>query len=263
MAQPAPLIDSHCHFDFSDFDRDRALVWQRCQNLNIEALLIPGVEPGQWPVARDLCLAHPGWRYAVGLHPWYSEVYLQHNSLAQLKHSLLSAARDKLCVAVGECGLDKLKGMDMQLQRQILQLHIDVATQLNKPLILHCVKAHEQLLAELKATPPPAGAVLHAFSGSVQLARQYVALGLVLGAGGVFTYERAKKTRQAFAEIPLDNIVLETDAPAMAPSWVGRGQRNSPEHVAEIARALAELRGQPEDEIRRRCSDNCRRLFAF
>ncbi|HEY0892744.1 MAG TPA: TatD family hydrolase, partial [Cellvibrio sp.] len=145
-------------------------------------------------------------------------------------------------------------------QQQLLTIHIDVANQLHKPLIIHCVRAHNELIALLKKSKAQVGGVIHAFSGSYEVAQQYVDLGFYLGIGGTITYERAQKTRAAAAKIPLECLVLETDAPDM-PLYGKQGQRNSPVNIPQIAQVLADLRGIAIDEIAAATSRNAMRLF--
>jgi TatD DNase family protein len=148
----------------------------------------------------------------------------------------------------------------LELQQQLLAIHIEVANQLRKPLIIHCVRAHNELIALLKKNKAEVGGVIHAFSGSYEVAQQYVELGFYLGIGGTITYERAQKTRAAAAKIALEFLVLETDAPDM-PLQGKQGQRNSPENIPQIARVLADLRGVTVDEIAAATNHNAMQLF--
>src|SRR5690606_37745894 len=139
------------------------------------------------------------------------------------------------------------------IQQQILALHLELAQELKKPLIVHCHKAHNELIAQLKHYQLSAGGVIHAFSGSLEMAQIYRDMGFLLGIGGTITYERAKKTRNAVKHIGLDALVLESDAPDM-PLHGRQGQRNSPALIPLIAQALAELQEVPVDEIARATS---------
>lgn len=276
------FFDSHCHFDFAEFNADRATLWQTCRALGITRLLMPGVTPDQWQIAAQLCARYEGLCYAVGLHPHWIEQqqWLQKNtaglldeptrekSIALLCDAITQSRDDDqyhgenktYCVAVGECGLDKLIGTPMDLQKQLLAIHLSVANQFHLPLTLHCVRAHNELIALLKKNKPEVGGVIHGFSGSYEVACEYVALGFYLGVGGTITYERAQKTRAAVAKIPLENLVLETDAPDM-PLQGKQGQRNSPEYIPLVAQVLADLRSTSIDEIAAVTSSNALRLF--
>lgn len=252
------FFDSHCHFDFIEFNVDRAALWEACNQQGIARLLMPGVTPAQWQGAVQLCEQYSGLCYAAGIHPHWIEQqqWFQKNAHGLLDektqekiHTLISdeiaqsvEGGARSCVAVGECGLDKLIATPMELQQQLLAIHIDIANQLHKPLIIHCVRAHNELIAQLKKSNIHSGGVIHAFTGSYETARQYVEMGFCLGVGGSITYERAQKTRTAVTKIPLEYLLLETDAPDM-PLQGKQGQRNSPGNIPLVAQVLAELRG--------------------
>ena len=270
------FFDSHCHFDFVEFDADRTALWRACNVQGITRLLMPGVAPEQWKIAAQLCAQNEGLCYAAGIHPHWIErqQWFQKNAMGLLtaptQEKIAALIRDEIvqstngskdqCVAVGECGLDKLIATPIELQQQLLDIHIDIAKQLQKPLIIHCVRAHNELIVQLKKAKPDSGGVIHAFSGSYEVAQQYVDLGFYLGIGGTITYERAQKTRAAVTKIPLDYLLLETDAPDM-PLHGKQGQRNSPETIPQVAQVLAELRGVTMQEIAAATSSNTMRLF--
>lgn len=268
------FFDSHCHFDFLEFNADRAALWRACNAQGITQLLMPGVSPGQWQTAAQLCVQYAGLCYAAGIHPhwieqqpWFQtdsnnllDMAVREKIAALIQHEFTRSENIARCVAVGECGLDKMIKTPFELQQQLLTLHIDVANQLHKPLIIHCVRAHNELIALLKKNKAEVGGVIHAFSGSYEVAQQYVDLGFYLGIGGTITYERAQKTRAAAAKIPLEFLVLETDAPDM-PLYGKQGQRNSPEYLPQIAQVLADLRGIAIDEIAAATSRNAMGLF--
>jgi TatD DNase family protein len=249
------FFDSHCHFDFAEFNADRAALWQACNRQGITQLLMPGVAPGQWQRAAQLCEQYPGLCYAAGIHPhwieqqeWFNKNDAglldekTHEKITQLLRAELGQSGDSFCVAVGECGLDKMIATPIEVQQQLLALHIDIANQLHKPLIIHCVRAHNELIALLKKHNANSGGVIHAFTGSYETAQQYVGMGFCLGVGGAITYERAQKTRAAVSKVSLEYLLLETDAPDM-PLQGKQGQRNSPEYIVQIAQVLADLRG--------------------
>lgn len=250
-----PLIDSHCHFDFDVFDADRDAVWARCRAAGLEGLLIPGTDPAQWRRAAGLCENRPGWFFAAGIHPWWPQT-----ASGDWREAWARALSHPRCRAVGECGLDKLVEYPLDAQIPLLETHLAEAAERDLPVILHCVKAHNELIRCLKRHRLPRGGVVHAFSGSAEQAHTYWSMGFRLGVGGVITYERARKTRRAVAEVPAEALVLETDAPDM-PLAGRQGERNSPEYLPEIARELAALRGCPVEQIARLTSDSARALF--
>ncbi|MBX2857976.1 MAG: TatD family hydrolase [Cellvibrionaceae bacterium] len=252
------LIDSHCHFDFSEFDNDREALWSQCRQANIRRLIIPGVTPGDTSKALALCGELPGVYCAAGLHPWWipSDAGGDRALLAQLS-GILS---NNKCVAVGESGLDSLIELPMKRQVTWFERHLSLAQQYKLPVIIHNRKAHSALLRSVDELPPPCGGVVHAFSGSFELGKQMFNRGLLLGIGGGITYPRANKTRAAIASLPLDALLLETDAPDM-PLWGKQGERNSPVNLPEIAACLAELKNLTTEQIIEHTTRNALRLF--
>ena len=251
------MIDSHCHLDFDCFDADREQVLKCCTELGIERILIPGTEPSRFDKLLLLqqqysnSNLYPALDIAFGLHPYF----LSENSdkeLEALEHALIKH-REKL-VAVGEIGLDYglIEGLiqrdlddsrkvDKATQQKVFIAQLELAKQYELPVILHHRKSHNDLIRFIKQTGFEFGGVIHAFSGSLQIAQQYIDMGFKLGVGGTITYPRAQKTRETIAQIPLEHLLLETDAPDM-PIYGRQGARNSPEYLGEIADSLAELK---------------------
>lgn len=264
MSNSPVLIDSHCHFDFPVFDADRAAVWAAANANGVSQMIIPGVAPEQWSTAAQVSREFPGIFRAAGIHPWWVKGLLSGDDCQARVDELREALRRELvtdsCVALGECGLDKLKEVNLERQQRLFAMQVELASELELPLIIHCCKAHNEVIALLRRHRLPAGGVIHAFSGSTQIAKTYVELGFRLGIGGTITYERARKTRQAVANVPLTALLLESDAPDM-PLCGRQGERNSPQYLPDIAQVLAQLRGQPLEEIILQTSDNSRRLF--
>ena len=253
------MIDSHCHLDFSAFDSDRESVWQQCQQSGICALVIPGVYPEQWPVAQTLSESLNGVYFTAGLHPWWlAQVKVDQDFSKQLSKVLDHSN----CVAIGECGLDAAITMPLQEQRAVFEQQIALACDRNVPLVIHCRKAHSEVLALLKRFQPAKGGVIHGFSGSQAIAEAYWKLGFYLGVGGTITYQRANKTRQALEAMPLESLLLETDAPDM-PLQGKQGGRNSPLYLPEVGQALADLKQLPLADIIQQTTDNSCRLFSI
>lgn len=252
------MIDSHCHLDFSPFDEDREEVWRQCLALGIEQLVIPGVEPVQWSKAAEISERFEGIYYAAGLHPWWvADWQAESQSLTAL---LAAELENDRCLAVGECGLDGLIEIPLEQQLPVFEEQLSLADSLNKPVIIHVRKSHQQVLGLLKRHSLKAGGVVHAFSGSLELAQSYWQQGFYLGVGGAITYPRANKTRQAIAQMPLASLLLETDAPDM-PLSGQQGQRNSPIYLPKVAAQLAQLKQCSLADIQQKTTDNSRRLF--
>ncbi len=245
-------IDSHCHLDFPELDSGReAMVWQ-ARAAGMSHLLIPGVAVSHF--ARQQAVARQyGFHCAYGLHPWYAH---EEDDLLRLEGWL----QQPECVAVGECGLDKLRGPPLERQIPLLEAQLELARQRQLPVVLHGVKAHEALLRLLQRQPLPAGGVLHAFQGSAELAKRYLKLGLHLGIGAAFTRPNAQRWRAVLAGLPGERLLLETDAPALRPAWVEQGP-NRPDYLPAIAEALADLRQQPAADLLRQTRQTTLNVF--
>jgi TatD DNase family protein len=259
------LMDSHCHFDFSEFDEHRLELWSLCRENNIQHLLIPGVHPDQWLTSYELTKTLVGVKCAAGVHPWWiaklSDINLDDQGLsASLLKYLQKALQQVNCVAIGECGLDKTISTNFELQQIIFEQHIRCACDTGLPVIIHVRQSQNETLLLLKRLKPAGGGVIHGFTGSLDLARQYWALGFYLGVGGSITYPRANKTRQTLAKMPLEALLLETDAPDM-PLHGFQGAPNSPLKIVNIAQALAELRTETIEDIARQTTENAHQLF--
>lgn len=244
MGRPSPynecmeLFDSHCHLDVSEFDADRAAVLARARSAGVGQMVVPAVDAAGWPTLLELCRRETGLYPALGLHPIYIAQHREAD-LVELRR-LVAAERP---VAIGEIGLDFfVQGLDRERQQWLFEQQLQIAAEFHLPVLLHVRKAHDPVLATLKRLKFPHGGIAHAFNGSLPQAQQYIALGFKLGFGGMLTYERSSKLRQLARELPLQAIVLETDAPDMTPA-AHHGERNSPEYLPEVLQVLAMLRG--------------------
>jgi len=256
------LFDSHCHFDFDVFGDvgERERLWENCQLAGVQQLLVPGVEPEQWDLSYTLTESLSGLVMSAGVHPWWVKK-LNGNILdsAQLKQLEQCLSRDK-CVAVGECGLDASIELGLDKQQAIFEQQIQLACHLGLPLVIHVRKTHNETLKLLSHYRPKAGGVIHGFTGSIDLARRYWKLGFYLGIGGSITYPRANKTRETVKLMPLQSLLLETDAPDM-PLKGFQGEPNSPLKLRGVAHALADLRGDTLETVCHTTTENSRRLF--
>lgn len=249
------LFDSHCHFDFAEFDYQRDDQWRQCIASGVSRLLIPGVEPKQWSMANDLSMAHSGIFMAAGLHPWWvAKAELPDHIQWQV---MLSS---EVCVAIGECGLDGCIDVPMSQQISVFEQHLRMAVEYEMPLIIHVRQAHNEVVRLLKRYKPIGGGVIHGFTGSVELAMTYWRMGFCLGIGGAITYPRANKTRAMVAAMPLASLLLETDAPDM-PLHGAQGKANHPLRLIDVAKTLAVLRDESFATIAAATTANANRLF--
>ena len=253
------LIDTHCHLDFSAFDEDRTQVLSNCREQGVEKIIVPAVAQSNWLSVLELCEKDTGLFPALGLHPVFTEQH-QDSDLLELE-ALLSSHRDQV-VAVGEIGLDYyIQEPDKVKQSALFEAQLQLARQADLPVILHVRKAHDQVLDFLKSISVKGGTA-HAFNGSLQQAKKYIELGFKLGFGGTMTYENANKIHSLVKQIPLENIVLETDAPDMVVAS-HKGQRNSPEYLPKILQALANIRGETVQQLAKQTTENANAVFSL
>ncbi|HYN78553.1 MAG TPA: TatD family hydrolase [Lamprocystis sp. (in: g-proteobacteria)] len=232
------MIDTHCHLDVAEFDPDRAVVWQRSRAAGVAALVIPAIHRAGWPRLLSLCTTDADLYPALGLHP----VYLDRHADADLT-ALERAVADSRPLAIGEIGLDYVvRDLDRDRQQALFEAQLQIARAADLPVLLHVRKAHDQVLATLKRIRVRGG-IAHAFSGGIEAARRYLDLGFALGFGGMLTFERSTKLRALAAALPVDAIVLETDAPDLTVA-AHQGERNSPEYLQDVLAALAQVRGE-------------------
>jgi TatD DNase family protein len=249
------ILDTHCHLDAAEFDADRPAVLQRAVEHGVCGIVIPGVSAAGWRGLRDFCAGDSRLYPAYGLHP----VYLEQHRVADLQ-ALETWLEREPAVAVGEIGLDfYVDGVDRQRQQALFEAQLQLARAADLPVLLHVRKAHDQVLATLKRIRV-CGGIAHAFNGSLQQAEQYRDLGFRFGFGGMLTFERSRKLRTLARELPLQDLVLETDAPDLTVAQ-HRGERNSPEYLPFCLAALAEVREEPMEELARSTTANAREVL--
>ncbi len=249
------LIDTHCHLDVEEFAADRDAVLARARANGVSAIVVPGVLADTWDGLLSFCASAADLYPALGLHPVY---IAQHRdaAIAQLAHR----AGEQRLLAIGEIGLDYyVEGLDRMRQQTLFEAQLEIARSCGLPVILHVRKAHDVVLSTLRRIRV-VGGICHAFNGSLQQAAAYRELGFRLGFGGMLTFERSSKLRALAQALPLEDIVLETDAPDMTVAQ-HRGERNSPEYLPYCLAALAQLRMLPEAEIAAQTSANARTVL--
>ena len=240
------FIDTHCHLDAAEFGNTQSALVKEALAAGVSTMVIPAVERANFATVKDLCAQYPACVPAFGIHPMYVD---------SAAPSDLDALREYLQqhnpVAVGEIGLDFfVENYDQEKQEFYFSAQLKLAHEFNLPVLLHIRKATDTVLKHLRRTPVRGG-IAHAFNGSAQQAAEFIKLGFKLGFGGAMTYPRATKLRELAASLPLDSIVLETDAPDIPPEFLQRGQPNRPEYLPRIAETLAQLRNMPLQEIAR------------
>jgi TatD DNase family protein len=259
MPRPPDLVDSHCHLDFPDFADELPAVIARARSAGVTRMLTICTRLRLEPAVRAIAEAHPGVLYAAGTHPMHSA----EEPLASVAQLVALAAHPRL-VGIGETGLDYFYTADTR-PRQIesLLIHIEAARQTGLPLIIHA-RAADDDMARILAAEHRAGAfgcVMHCFSSGRALAETALGLGFYLSMSGIAAFPKSAEVRAIFADAPIDRILLETDAPYLAPP-PHRGRRNEPAYVALTAEVGAQIHGLTLAEFARVTSANFDRLFA-
>lgn len=260
-APPAPqpaLVDSHCHLDFPDFEGEQDQIVARARAAGVTRMVTICTRLRLEPSIRAIAEAHEGVFYAAGIHPMHAA----DEPRTSVEELVALSAHPKF-VGLGETGLDyHYTAESAGIQVESLRIHIEAARQTGLPLIIHSRDADEDM-ARILTAEHAAGAfscVMHCFSSGPELARAALDLGFYLSMSGIAAFPRSTELREIFAAAPADRILVETDAPYLAPPPF-RGKRNEPAHVVHTARAGAALFGMTEAEFAAQSSANFDRLF--
>lgn len=249
------LVDSHAHLDAPEFDADRDAVLARARAAGVMRQIVPAVNAAGWPKLRDLCATEVGLLPAYGLHPMYLDDHRE-THLAELR-TWIERERP---VAVGECGLDFfVEGLDPARQERFFDGQLRLARDFDLPVVVHARRAVDAVLAAIRRFGPLRG-VIHSYPGSADQAKRLFDLGFLVGIGGPVTYERANRLRTLAATLPIECLLLETDAPDQ-PDRDHRGQRNEPARLVRVLDTVAELRGMTPTELAAATTANAERLF--
>ncbi len=249
------MIDTHCHLDATEFDVDRDAVFAQAIEAGVTKIVVPSVERANFGAVASLCREHTQCRATYGIHPMYVD-RAQESDLDALRTML----KNEPAIAVGEIGLDRfVEPRDEVKQHFYFVEQLKIAKEFDLPIVLHVRRAVDAVLKELRRMKL-CGGIAHAFNGSRQQAEEFTKLGFVLGFGGAMTFTRALHIRELAARLPIETIVLETDAPDISPHWLN-GSRNSPDQLPQIAQTLAELRAVSVAEIISATSKNAIRAL--
>jgi len=250
------LIDSHSHIDFTEFDHDRSEAIARAEKAGISQIIVSSTTAERWLLVNNVVENYPSICHAAyGLHP----MFMQDHKAEDLDR-LKSWLKNNKAVAVGEIGLDFfIDDPEEDAQISLFVSQLEIATELNLPVIIHARKSLDIVLKHLRLFPGIRGSV-HSFSGSGQQAQQLIDMGFYLGFGGPITYTRATKLRKLLIDLPLDALLIETDSPDQ-PDYQHHGQRNEPAYLLIVAQAIAELRNVDIGLIAEATSKNARALF--
>jgi TatD DNase family protein len=253
------LVDSHCHLDFPDFADELDAVVARARAAGIGRIVTISTRVAKHAGLIAIAERFPDVFCSVGTHP-----HNAHEELDVTAADLVARARHPKVVAIGEAGLDyHYDYSPRDAQERGFRSHIAAARETGLPLVIHAREADDDVarILEEETGRGPFPAVLHCFTGGRDLAMRAIALGLSISFTGILTFKKSDELRAIAAELPADRILVETDAPYLAPGKF-RGKRNEPSYVVETARVLAETRGVAFDEIARQTTENFFRLFA-
>ena len=252
-----PFFDSHCHINAREFDSDREDVITRMKSSGLVGALVLGCDRDEVAPTIALAKENPGFLYAAwALHPEYEDA--KETSVEEIS---------RICsvpeiVAVGETGLDYhwCKG-DLTWQKNRFRMHIEAAKALHKPIVVHAREAEADALAILKEEKASdVGFVLHCYGGDLETAKETVDFGGMISLTGVVTFKNAENLREIVRQIPLENLMIETDCPYMAPVPY-RGKRNEPSFVLEVARTIAKVKGLTLEKVGEKTTENAVRFF--
>jgi TatD DNase family protein len=243
------LIDTHCHLDAKEFERDRSAVIQQSVAAGVEMMVVPAVAPENFKQVAVLAEENKHCSYALGIHPMFIDK-VKPDDIASLDALVSETLQyENKLVAIGEIGLDFYVTRENKATQEFyFREQLCIAKKYNLPVILHVRSAIDDVLKYLRRANVSSG-IAHAFNGSMHQAEAFIALGFKLGFGGAMTHTRAKKIRALAQNLPLESIVLETDAPDIAPAWLDKNEKNSPKELMKIATVLADIRGISVSQI--------------
>lgn len=251
------IIDSHCHIDFETFNQDREQVLTRARQLGIQSIIVPGISAANWPGVKDVCQQFPELYPTYGLHPYYIDQH-SNDDLVLLDDWLIR----ENAIAVGECGLDFfLKHLDKARQLYLFEAQLDIAKAHDLPLVIHARKATEQVIQCLKSRAGLKG-MIHSYSGSYEQAVQLIDMGFYLSFGGPVTYPKASRLRQLVSKLPLDALLVETDAPDQ-PDLKHHGLRNEPGYITNVIEHISQLKEVPIKQVTEITTQNAVKLFSL
>lgn len=251
MSVRLKLFDSHCHLDFPQFEGKIDTLIAKAEETGIGGIVIPGVKRDGWRKIRQIAARKDICHAALGLHPMFVNEHKESHL-----HDLEMALSIGGVVAIGEIGLDYYKSKtNSKQQLNFLNTQINIAKNARLPLILHVRKAHDEMIQILKQNHFSIGGIVHAYNGSEIQAEKYIDMGFKLGFGGAMTFTRALKLHKLAGNLPLNSIVLETDAPDMPPASC-KMPYNTPLHLFDNFRSLVSLRREPAALIAKQTTAN-------
>lgn len=248
------MIDSHCHLDLEPLVSHLPRILHEAVAAGVTRFVVPGVHPDGWQRMAELAAEYPVILPAFGIHPMHAAAADQQTLERMAELALLG-------VAIGEIGLDPACSVPLEVQEAAFRAQIRIALRLGLPLLVHCRRLFQRTLRVLREEHAErTGGVMHAFSGSPEMAREFIRLGFAISISGTITWTNAVKPLRIARELPLEHLVLETDAPDMSPQRY-RGRFNRPAWMAETAARVAQVRGIPVETVIAATAGNTRRVL--
>ena len=250
------IIDTHCHLDMEEFDKDRDEVINRSLEGGVEAIVIPSTKKSDYERERKISEAYPIIFYMVGVHPHDAKTADHESYELALEH-----LKNERCVGVGEIGLDyHYNHSPKDIQKEVFANFLDIAKEQDVPVSIHCREAEDDLIDILISKKGVKG-VIHCFSGSEKLLETGLKLGLFFGIGGILTFKNSH-LKDVIHKVPLEFVVFETDAPYLAPV-PKRGKRNEPLYIKYVIEKMAELLGEDCEKVAVAGFENAKSLFSL
>ena len=255
------IFDSHAHYDDEQFDGDRDELLRSLPSKGVCAVINCASDLKSSATSAELSEKYPFFWCACGVHPHEAEKELKTADINEIEKRIVNYAEKKKCVAIGEIGIDYHYDFSpRELQKELFELQLKLSKELDLPVIVHDREAHEDTMTLLKKYRPKG--VVHCFSGSVEMAREVLKLGMYIGLGGAVTFKNAKKPVAVAAATDIDRILLETDCPYMAPVPF-RGTRCSSDMIAYSAQTIASVKNMDVQTLVDAATENTKRLFGI
>lgn len=260
MSQAEPLIDTHVHLNFDVFEPDLEAVAQRWRDAGVVQLVHSCVVPSEIPAIQAIAARFPELFFAVGLHPLDTEQWTPETA-EQIR---ILAESDRKAVAIGEIGLDFYRAENREQQQKVLEAQLEIAWQLDLPVIIHCREAAREMAAtlqEFSILHGPVSGVMHCWGGTPEETQWFLDLGFYVSFSGIVTFKNATQIQAAAQMVPSDRLLVETDCPFLTPVPKRKERRNEPAYVRHTAQYIAQLRNMPMKKLADQTTENARRLF--
>ncbi|MBQ8886737.1 MAG: TatD family hydrolase [Candidatus Gastranaerophilales bacterium] len=251
------MIDTHSHINFDDYKENFASFLEDIKNNEVEAVIIPGVEPSTFDEIISYCEKHAMLYGAIGIHPSEAKTYTK-----EVEERIYNLRKNNKIVAIGEIGLDYYWEQETkELQKEVFRKQLKIAEELNLPVLIHDREAHEDTF-EIVQEFNLKDVVFHCFSGNVEYAKKCIEKGYYIAIGGIVTFKNAKDLKEVAKIVPLDKLLLETDAPYLAPVPF-RGKLNTPAYLKYIAQEIANLKEIDVELVKEHTTQNAKRIFGI